>query len=157
MGEMLTFLQMRDSTQSPAVLAALTLHALCVGQPLEVPLKKRVQTWLHKMETGKSMIPSLIFKMLTPIHHSLLCSFYLMVYAYNSYTDGNLRFFGNVLRVELDGECTGSDCQTQEGVTTLPPPPPPTGLSKYLVILTCELFALQKNFFYCFRHLHPKC
>ena len=137
MGEMLTFLRMRDSTQSPAVLAALTLHALCVGQPLEVPLKKRVQTWLHKMETGKSMIPSLIFKMLTPIHHSLPCSFYLMVYAYSSYTDGNLQFFGNVQSIELDGECTGSDCQTEEFITTPAPPtsPRPPGPGRWVVTI----------------------
>ena len=125
MGEMLTFLHMRDNTQSPAVLAALTLRALCVGQPLEMIMKKLVQTWLHKMETGKSMIPSLIFKMLTPIHHSLPCSFYLMVYAYSSYTDGNLQFFGNVRSIVLDGECTGSDCHTEEYVTTPSPPRPP--------------------------------
>ena len=70
-----------------------------------------------------------------------------MVYAYQSYADGNLQFFGNVQHVELDGECTGSDCQTEIGVTTLPPPPPPTGLSNYLVILTGKLFALQTFFF----------
>ena len=54
MGEMLIFLQMRDSTQSPTVLAASALHAPCVGQPLEVPPKKHVQTWIHRTETGKA-------------------------------------------------------------------------------------------------------
>ena len=134
MAEMLTFLHMRDSTQSPAVLLALTLHALCVGQPLEVLLKKHVQTWLQRMETGKSMILLFTFKQ-TPIHHSLSCSFYLMVYAYNSYTDGNLQFFGNAQSVELDGECTGRECQTEGGVTTPPPPPPPGGTSKLIRII----------------------
>ena len=55
MGVMLICLQMRDSTQSPAVLPASAQHALCVGQPLEVHLKKHVQIWLHKTETGKAM------------------------------------------------------------------------------------------------------
>ena len=77
---------------------------------------------------------TIIFLKLTPKQHSLLCSFYLMVYAYNSYTDGNLQLFGNVQRAELDGECTGSDCLTEGEVTT--PPPPSYGLSKYLV--TCS-------------------
>ena len=56
-------------------------------------------------------------------------SFYLMVYAYQSYADGNLQFFGNVQSVQLDGECTGLDCQTEEYVTTTasPGPPPPPG------------------------------
>ena len=66
-----------------------------------------------------------------------------MVYAWQSYADGNLQFFGNVQSVELDGECTGSDCQTEGGATT---PPPPTGLSKYLVIHTCIQFELQYVF-----------
>ena len=38
-----------------------------------------------------------------------------MVYAYRSYNDGNLQFFGNVQSVELDNECTGLDCTTEEG------------------------------------------
>ena len=67
-----------------------------------------------------------------------------MVYAWQSYADGNLQFFGNVQSVELDGECTGSDCQTEGGATT---PPPPTGLSKYLVKHTCVQFAHCNLFF----------
>ena len=57
-----------------------------------------------------------------------------MVYAYRSYADGNLQFFGNVQGLELDGECTGSDCQTGGGVTPSPPTPPPPsgGHSEYL-------------------------
>ena len=45
-----------------------------------------------------------------------------MVYAWRAYADGNLQFFGNVQSVELDGECTGSQCLTEGGV-----PPPPAG------------------------------
>ena len=56
-------------------------------------------------------------------YYILPCSFYLMVVAYQSYTNGDLQFFGNVRTVELDGECTGRECQTAGGVT----PPPPTG------------------------------
>ena len=143
MGEMLTFLHMRDSTQSPTVLAALTLHAQCVGQPLEVPLKKHVQTWLHRTETGKAKTPLLTFKKWIQIHYFLPCSFYIMVYAFRSYTDGNLQFFGNVQSAELDGECTGTDCLTEGGVTTLPPPPPSTGNSKYFMTHTCAQFELH--------------
>ena len=61
----------------------------------------------------------------TATHYFLLCSFYLMVYAWSAYANGNLQFFGNAQSVELAGECTGSDCQTGGGVT--PTPPPPTG------------------------------
>ena len=50
-----------------------------------------------------------------------------MVYAYYSYADGDLQFFGNVRSVELDGECNGRACQTEEGVTPPPTSPPPTG------------------------------
>ena len=64
----------------------------------------------------------LTFKNLTPTHYFLLCSFYVMVYAWTAYADGNLQFFGNVHSVELDGECTGSQCLTEGGV-----PPPPAG------------------------------
>ena len=56
MGEMLISLQMRDGIQSPVVLAALALHVLCVGQSLEMIMRKHVQTWLHKAETSKSMV-----------------------------------------------------------------------------------------------------
>ena len=48
-----------------------------------------------------------------------------MVVAWRPYADGNLQFFGNVQSVEIDGECTGRECQTAGGVT--PTPPPPTG------------------------------
>ena len=54
MGEMLIFLQMKDNTQSPTVLTALTLHALCVGQSLGMTLKKHAQIWQHKAEIRKS-------------------------------------------------------------------------------------------------------
>ena len=40
------------------VLPALTLHARCVGQSLEVAHLKLAQTWLHRMETGLIMAPS---------------------------------------------------------------------------------------------------
>ena len=40
-----------------------------------------------------------------------------MVFAFKSYTNGNLQFFGNVLSVEFEDECTGKDCQTGEGVS----------------------------------------
>ena len=53
MGEMLIFLQMRDGTQSPAVVIA-ALHVLCVSQSLVVLPKKHVLTWLPRMVTGKS-------------------------------------------------------------------------------------------------------
>ena len=79
-----------------------------------------------------------------------------MVYAFGSYSDGNLQFSGNVQSAELDGECTGIDCQTEGEVTTLPPPPPPTGLSKHLVIHVpiCTQFAFVA-FIIC-RCLHSK-
>ena len=80
-----------------------------------------------------------------------------MVVAWVSYADGNLQFFGNVQSVELSGECTGHDCQTEEGVTTpppttlppttLPPPPPPPGLthseSAFILIHNCVNFILH--------------
>ena len=150
MGEMLICLQMRDSIQSPIILAASALHVLCVGQPLEMIMKKHVQTWLHKAETGKSMAfwfvlllgssrlisgQIIFFKKLNSIHYFLPCSFYLMVYAYQSYADGNLQFFGNVQSVEIDGECTGRECLTGGGVTPPPPPPPPGGHSKIFKVI----------------------
>ena len=120
MGEMLISLQMRDGIQSPVVLAALALHVLCVGQSLEMIMRKHVQTCLPRTETCKSMS-----MLICPDFKQFTYSFYLMVVAYQSYADGNLQFFGNVQSVELDGECTGRECQTGGGVT--PPPPPPTG------------------------------
>ena len=57
-----------------------------------------------------------------------------MVVAWRPYADGNLQFFGNVQSVEIDGECSGRDCQTGGGVTTPPPPPPPGGHSNLLVL-----------------------
>ena len=57
-----------------------------------------------------------------------------MVYAYQSYADGNLQFFGNVQSAELDGECTGSDCQTGGGVLPPPPPTPPPPAGGFLGI-----------------------
>ena len=57
-----------------------------------------------------------------------------MVYAFSSYTDGNLQLFGNVQSVVLDGECTGNDCQTEEGVTT-PSPPRPPGPGRWIVTI----------------------
>ena len=53
MGEMLIFLQMRDSILSLAVLAAPALHVQCVRQRLEMTMKKHAQAWRHRMETGK--------------------------------------------------------------------------------------------------------
>ena len=77
---------------------------------------------------NRSLAKKLYFKILTIIHHLLPCSFYLMVYAYQSFAEGNLQVFGNVQSVELDGECTGSDCQTEESFpcaeARCPPPPP---------------------------------
>ena len=70
-----------------------------------------------------------------------------MVYAFGSYSDGNLQFSGNVQSAELDGECTGIDCQTEGEVTTLPPPPPPTGNSKYFMTHTWAQFEWHKLFF----------
>ncbi len=71
-----------------------------------------------------------------------------MVIAWSPYADGNLQFFGNVQSVELDGECTGRDCQTEEGVT--PPPqtttPAPGGTSKLLVKHICAIFGVQEKF-----------
>ena len=55
MGETLIYLQMRDGIQSPVVLAVLALHVLCVGQSLEMIMRKHVQTCLPRTETCKSM------------------------------------------------------------------------------------------------------
>ena len=123
MEEMLICLHMRHSIQSPIVLPALTLHVPCVDQPLEVPLKKHVWIWLHRMEIREKIEHAIFTLILTNLFMPF--RFYLMVYAFSSYTDGNLQLFGNVQSVVLDGECTGYDCQTEEGVTTPSPPRPP--------------------------------
>ena len=60
MGEMRICLQMKDSTQSPAVLPVSALLALCVVQSLEMIMKKPVQACLHKTETGKADLSYLI-------------------------------------------------------------------------------------------------
>ena len=126
MGEMLTFLQMRNSTQLPVVAIAV-LHVLCVRESLEMITRNNVQTWLHRMATGICPIYSSHRIKCTQPQYFLPYSFYLMVVAYQSYANGDLQFSGNVQSVELDGECTGQECQTGTGVTLPPTPPPPTG------------------------------
>ena len=138
MGEMLIFLQMRDSARSPTILAASALHVQCVGLSLEVPLEKHVQTWLHRTGTGTAtqwpcwFVPIILFchhiwhqqvKFLRSQNYVFLSyRFYIMVYAFRAYNGGNLQFFGNVQNVRLDGQCTGRECQTS---ATSPPPPTP--------------------------------
>ena len=65
-----------------------------------------------------------------------------MVIAWSPYADGNMQFFGNVQSVELDGECTGRDCQTAQTTT-----PAPGGTSKLLVIHICAKFVVQEKLF----------
>ena len=56
MVEMLIFLPMRESTQLQAAVVINALHVLCARQPLEMGMKKHVQAWLHRMETGTFLI-----------------------------------------------------------------------------------------------------